>query len=220
VNLSLETIDFGDFAIRVRTLRDLQEFRDDAGEADALGISSAAWSIFGVVWDSGRALAQLMTEFDVAGRRILEVGCGIGLASLVLNHRRADITACDYHPEAGAFLAENVTLNGGPPIPFVRADWLGPEPAGLGTFDLIVGSDLLYEDAHASALAGFIARHARPTCEAVIIDAGRGYSGRFSKRMVELGFAYTPSRTSTIASGGAPYRGQIMHFVRGHSAAR
>jgi ribosome-binding ATPase YchF (GTP1/OBG family) len=76
------------------------------------------------------------------------------------------------------------------------------------------------EDAHASALAGFIARHARPTCEAVIIDAGRGYSGRFSKRMVELGFAYTPSRTSTIASGGAPYRGQIMHFVRGDRATR
>jgi predicted nicotinamide N-methyase len=210
----METVSFGEFDIQVRTLRDVQEFRDDDGEAAALGISSASWSLFGVVWDSGRALAQLMTDFDVAGRRVLEVGCGIGLASLVLNHRGADITASDYHPEAGVFLAENVALNGGPAIPFVRAGWFDSEVAGLGQFDLIIGSDLLYEDEHVGGLAGFIDRHARPTCEAVIIDAGRGYSGRFSKRMVELGFEYSPARTSTIASDGEPYRGQIMRFTR------
>ena len=40
-----------------------------------------------------------MFEFEIAGKRILEVGCGIGLASLVLNHRPGDITATDHHPQ-------------------------------------------------------------------------------------------------------------------------
>lgn len=215
MNFRNETISFGEFNLRVRTLRDVQEFRDDGGAAEALGISSASWSLFGVVWESGRALATLMVDFDVAGRRVLEVGCGIGLASLVLNHRGADITASDYHPEAGVFLADNVALNGGRPIPFVRAGWFDDAVEGLGLFDLIIGSDLLYEDEHAEGLAGFIDRHAHPTAEIIIIDAGRGYTGRFSKRMVERGFAYSPTRTSTIASDGEPYRGQIMRFERG-----
>ncbi|MEZ4268647.1 MAG: methyltransferase domain-containing protein [Myxococcota bacterium] len=214
MNFRHETVSFGEFEVRVRTLHDLQEFRDDDGEAEALGISSASWPIFGVVWRSGRALAQLMVDHDVAGRRVLEVGCGIGLASLVLNHRGADITATDYHPEAGRFLAANVELNGGRPIPFARADWADEAPSGLGTFDLVIGSDLLYEDEHAALLAGFIDRHTRPACEVIIIDSARGYAGRFSKCMLALGYSYTHERTSTLESEGEPYRGKIMRFVR------
>ncbi len=214
MNLSFETVSFGDFDVRVRTLRDVQQFRDDQGEAAALGISSASWPIFGVVWASGRALAQLMVDYNVAGRRVLEVGCGIGLASLVLNHRGADITATDYHPEAGRFLAANVELNGGRPIPFLRADWSDETPSALGTFDLVIGSDILYEDEHATLLAGFIDRHARRACEVIIVDSGRGYAGRFSKRMVALGYVYTHERASTVRSEGAPYRGKIMRFSR------
>lgn len=36
---------------------------------------------------SGEVLAHLMFEHEIDGLKILEVGCGIGLASLVLNHR-------------------------------------------------------------------------------------------------------------------------------------
>ncbi len=53
-----------------------------------------------------------MCEFPIAGKRILEVGCGIGLCSLVLQQRGADITASDYHPVAEKFLRHNTDLNG------------------------------------------------------------------------------------------------------------
>ena len=43
-------------------------------------------------------------------KRILEVGCGLGLASLVLNERSADISATDYHPEVETFLKINTEL--------------------------------------------------------------------------------------------------------------
>ena len=208
-----ETIELGDVDIHVRTLRDMREFLDEQGVAEALGISSAAWPLFGIVWASGRVLARLMVDYDVGGRRVLEVGCGIGLASLVLNHRASDITATDYHPEAGSFLKVNVALNGGSAIPFVRTGWLD-EDSGLGDFDLIIGSDLLYEGDHVESLAGFIDRHARSTCEVIIVDPGRGQGGRFSKRMVSLGYAHSQRLAESVSSPSTPYHGHILRFLR------
>lgn len=208
-----QTIEFGDTDIHVRTLRDVQEFLDEGGVAEALGISSATWPVFGILWASGHALAHLMFDYEVEGRRILEVGCGIGLASLVLNHRTSDITATDYHPEAEGFLKANVALNGGAAVPFVRAGWLDAD-CGLGVFDLIIGSDLLYEDEHIVALSAFIDRHALPNCEVIIMDPGRGQSARFSKRMVDLGYAHTQRAADTGSSPAGPYRGQIHRYLR------
>ena len=118
-----QTIEFDDVDIHVRTLRDKQQYADPQEVAADLGISSASWPLFGVIWLSGEVLAHLMLTYEVEGKKILEVGCGIGLASLVLNHRLADITATDHHPEAEAFLKENVKLNKGTEIPFIRAAW-------------------------------------------------------------------------------------------------
>ncbi|MDX8404131.1 MAG: histidine kinase, partial [Mariprofundaceae bacterium] len=185
-----QTIEFDDVDIHVRTLRDNQEFSDDDGIAESLGISSATWPLFGIVWPSGEVLAHLMSDYQIAGKRILEVGCGIALSSLVLNHRHADITATDYHPEAGNFLQKNTELNDDEAIPFLRTGWEDGN-SSLGEFDLIIGSDLLYERGHAEMLSGFIDDHAKPHCEVIIIDPGRAHHARFSKQMVKLGYSHS-----------------------------
>jgi hypothetical protein len=64
-----------------------------------------------------------MEMFDIEGKRILEVGCGVGLTSLMLNSRVAGITATDHHPEAESYLQLNVDLNKRRAIPFVRSGW-------------------------------------------------------------------------------------------------
>ncbi len=161
VRVRYNTIEFRDFDIHVRTLRDKQQFSDPEGEASKLGISSATWPFFGVIWESGIHLANLMEDYNIDGISILEIGCGIGLASLVLNHRGANITATDYHPEVKAFLDENTHLNKDPNISFIRASWEDRLTKALGQFDLIIGSDLLYEQEHPENLASFINRHAK-----------------------------------------------------------
>ena len=60
-----QTIEFGTTDIHIRSLRDNQEFSDDKGEAEALGISSASWPLFGIVWPSGEVLAQLMVDYAI-----------------------------------------------------------------------------------------------------------------------------------------------------------
>ena len=169
------------------------------------------WPIFGVVWDAGRILATLMMDQDIEGLRILEVGCGIGLASLVLNHREADVTATDRHPQAKAFLEANTELNGGAPIPFERHSW-SEQATGMGQFDVIIGSDLLYEREQAAPLSAFIERHARPVCEVILVDAGRGQTGRFTKAMAEHGFSYQVSRAGADSVAGTM---QVHGYHRG-----
>jgi len=181
------THEFGELDVHVRSLRDTQEFQDDAGEASDLGIYEAQWALFGVLWASSDALARLMSHYDVAGRRILEVGCGLGMASLVLTQRHSDITATDQHPEAEAYLAFNAALNGHEPVPFTRTGWIDDDDQ-LGRFDLIIGSDLLYERDHPALLAAFIDRHAAPTCEVLLADGGRGGLGRFARALEACGF--------------------------------
>ena len=83
----------------IRSLLDRQQFADDDGAAERVGISTASWPLFGLLWPSGALLAARLGARPVrAGERILEVGCGLALASLVAHRRGADVTASDRHP--------------------------------------------------------------------------------------------------------------------------
>jgi len=198
----------------LRTLRDNQQFSDDLDVAKDLGISSATWPLFGIVWPAGQVLAHLMHGFDIENKRILEVGCGIALSSHVLNQRGADITATDYHPEVENFLDANSKLNHADNIPFLRTGWEDDETT-LGQFDLIIGSDLLYERGHAELLSSFINQHATQQCEVIIVDPGRGHHARFSKIMISLGYTFEQSRPLDISFLDKPFpKGHILRYIR------
>jgi hypothetical protein len=112
----------------IRSLLDRQQFFDPLGEADRMGISSAAWPLFGLLWPSGAQLAARMALRPVRSReRILEIGCGLALASLVSHRRGADVTASDCHPLAESFLKENLRLNDLAPMKYRHGHWGDPE---------------------------------------------------------------------------------------------
>jgi len=207
------TIDFGKSDIHLRTLRDRQQFSDDDGVAEALGINAATWPLFGVIWDSSMVLAHYMLDYNIEGKRILEVGCGMALSSLLLNQRHADITATDHHPEAEDFLNHNTMLNDGDNIPFIRTGW-NDELSDLGKFDIIIGSDILYESDHVDLLSNFIQQHSRPTSDVIIVDPGRGQHARFSKKMVSLGYSHSQSQPVKSDYLLKPFTGQILSYQR------
>lgn len=210
---SFQTLEFGATDIHLRSLRDKQQFDDPDGRAEALGVSPASWPMFGVLWAAGEVLARMMEDYDIDGLRILEVGCGLGLSSLLLNQRLADITASDHHPSANELLQYNARLNDGRAIPFFRSSWEQLERGG-GDYDLVIGSDLLYEPNHAELLAGFIDHHAKPRARAIIVDAGRGSAPAFRRRMDGFGFSSTRSAPEADAAGPEPFKGQVLLFSR------
>ena len=207
------TVQIGGIDYRIRALSDKQQFADPDGEAERAGISSATWPLFGVLWPAGLVLAEEMSAFPVAGLRVLEIGCGLGLSSLVLQRRGADITASDHHPLAGEFLAANAELNGLAPVAFRIAQWAGPNPE-LGTFDLIIGGDVLYERDHVALLSGFFAAHARPSAQIVISDPGRDHGNALTRALAAQGYQCSEQRRRFDPSESAPFRGRVLHYRR------
>jgi predicted nicotinamide N-methyase len=213
IRLRYTTLEIGHMDVHIRILRDLLQFHDTDEAAKKLGISSAAWPMFGVIWPAGEVLANLMLDYHVDGKRVLEVGCGIALSSIVLNSRSADITATDHHPETEKFLVYNTGLNGGKIIPFVRTGW-ADLPSDLGTFDLIIGADLLYESEHADLLATFINQHGCRHCDVIIVDPGRGLHAKFTRKMLNFGYSHSHKKPENTDYLDKKFKGRIMTYTR------
>lgn len=211
--VSYQTIEFGKIDIHLCSLRNKQEFHDPEGIAEALGISSSTWPLFGIVWPSSLVLAHYVCNYDIGAKRVLEIGCGTALSSLLLNKQRVDITATDYHPEVETFLNRNAKLNGDAMIPFERTGWADNNDS-LGCFDLIIGSDLLYEDEHIELLSGFILEHSNPTCEVIIVDPGRGRKTKLAKKMLKLGYISSFFKPDNIDYLDSDFKGYILKFER------
>lgn len=209
----IRTLQLGGHDYRIRSLIDLQQFSDPDHIAQRSGISSAQWSLFGHVWPSGRLLAETMATYDIEGKRILELGCGLGLASLVLRLRGADIVASDHHPLAEPFLAYNAALNDMPAVSYRTLRWDVPHDT-LGRFDLIIGSDVLYERGHAERLSSLLPRHTHAVSEVLITDPGRGNSGLFTRALLAQGYAMSEARNRMDAEDLPPFRGRLLRYSR------
>ena len=207
----------------IRSLLDRLQFADPNGDAERLGISAASWPLFGLLWPSGAHLAARLADRPVSPtERILEIGCGLALASLVGHRRGANITACDRHPLAERFLKENLRANHLAPMKYRHGNWASTPPryAGestliTGEYDLIIGSDLLYERDDNADLALFIDRHASPDAQVWIVDPNRGNRSAFNRQMARVGFLVREERLKTGASIGTPaYNGRALTYSR------
>ena len=212
--IKIEEISISGYDYKIRALKDRQQFSDDQDIAGYQGISSANWSHFGVVWPCGIVLAQLISTLPLQGLRILELGCGLGIASLVASRRGGDITASDYHPLAESFMSQNLALNDLPGIKFAHGDWCTPITQ-LGKFSLIIGSDILYERDQSALLSVFIDCHATSEAKVIICDPGRREARRFNRLMIERGFSAHTQYPPAQMVMGQSYTGRIMTYERG-----
>jgi predicted nicotinamide N-methyase len=210
--LKHETITINHIDYLIESLKNRQQYCDDDKAADALGISSATWPLFGVVWPASRVLASAVCMMDLEGKRVLEIGCGIALSSIVLHKMGVDITASDYHPLAKRFLDANISRNELSPIQYETGNWEVENPL-LGRFDMIIGSDVLYEPDHAGNVSGFIDSHSSDDVEVMIVDPERGNRSKFTNNMIELGYTHHFERFD-VQEPEKECKGRIMYYRR------
>ena len=122
------------------------------------------------LWPAAIALAAALP--DVAGLRVVELGCGLGLPSLVAAARGADVTASDWAEDAVDLLRENAAGNRLALRAEVR-DWREPWPE---RFDVVLAADVLYERRNVEPLLERL-RELAPV--AYIGLAGRPYEAEF-----------------------------------------
>ena len=217
--VKIETVTVGGTDYLIRSLLNRQQYADPLGEAELAGISPASWSLFGLLWPSARVLALAMHSIELTGKRVLEIGAGLGLASLVVHRRAGNMTVTDRHPLSKLFLAENLLLNHLGPMKYETGNWEAGNPS-LGQFDLIIGSDVLYERHQPAQLASFIHRHAAPGAEVIIVDPDRGNRSGFCKEMASRGYASSTERAGHMLENGDAYKGCVVRFKNGAGYAR
>jgi predicted nicotinamide N-methyase len=131
------------------------------------------------LWPSGLALARHVAGLDVAGRKVLELGCGLGLPSIVAALRGADVLATDWADDAIDLLRRNAERNDAL-LRVASARWSEPEPLFRGApWDLVLGADLLYEERNADQLAALLPRLGGET---LLAEPGRPYAKEFLER--------------------------------------
>jgi predicted nicotinamide N-methyase len=191
----------------------MQQFSDPENKALNLGISSSLWPIFGKVWPMSNVLAKIMLTEPLEDRSILEVGCGLALPSLILQKLGKNITSSDYHPLAKLFLLQNAKLNFLKEIPFQTGNWnislLKPKK-----YDLIIGSDLLYQANYVQLLSSFVNNNLTRQGEIIIVDPGRGLHRKFAQAMKYLGFESTWTDLKLFPHNGVRQNGFIFRFTR------
>jgi predicted nicotinamide N-methyase len=140
---------------------------------------SPYWS---VLWRSGVALARELDGMALRGLRIVELGCGLAAPSIAAARRGATVLATDACADALALVARNADAND-VSIETAVVEWAEPdELIRRGPFDIVLGTDVLYERPSVTLLLSLLPRLApeawladpgRPAAEAFFEEAAR-----------------------------------------------
>jgi predicted nicotinamide N-methyase len=131
------------------------------------------------LWPSGLALARHVATLELGGRRVLELGCGLGLPSLAAALQGAHVLATDWADAATDLLRRNAERNV-LSLRVARVRWSEPEPLlRAAPWDLVLGADLLYEARNAEQLAKLLPQLGG---DVLLAEPGRPYAKDFLER--------------------------------------
>ena len=123
-----------------------------------------------VLWRSGVALGRELAGRSLDGLRVVELGCGLGVPSLVAARAGASVLATDGDEEALPLVRRNAEENG-VAVDTALVAWEAPaELVAHGPFDLVLAADVLYERASVEPLLALLLRLGR---EVLLADPGR-----------------------------------------------
>lgn len=145
---------------------------------------------FGVLWEAGIGLGQFLKNYNVKNKKILEIGCGLALPSFIATSKNAHVIATDFHADVPLFLEFNQKMNK-TLFEYVELNWRDEvlrTRSNLGTFDLVIGSDILYESQHPELVASALIAFLKPGGRIILADPGRAYIQQFVTSMQDLGY--------------------------------
>lgn len=183
----------GDKLYVVETIRNLDEAIDQICEAltpeeQKDPFAEDLCPYFGVLWPAAEALSIHLSEHPelLKNQSVLELGCGLGYPSLVASHLGAKVLATDFHPDVEEYFKRNCE-HSVVDCDYRRLNWRD-DKQDIGKFDLVMGSDVLYESKHPSEVARGLIRFLKPNGKILLSDPGRSYLQQFVTAMNNEGF--------------------------------
>ncbi len=152
------------------------------------------------VWPAAVALGRKLVGADLRGRRVIELGAGVGLCSVSAARAGAEVLVTDYEPAALDCARMNAALNQ-VTVTTAQLDWR--DSGWPANFDLVLAADVLYEARNVAPLAERIPALLAPGGTALVTDPGRPYLPAFAQALTAKGLAVSMSSILFFFDGRA-----------------
>jgi predicted nicotinamide N-methyase len=131
------------------------------------------------MWPSGLALAGAVRARPLERLRVLELGCGLGVPSVVAALGGACVLATDWSPEALEVTAANAARNRAE-LETALVSWAEAEPLlARAPWELVLAADVLYERRNVDQLLALLPRLVAAGGEILLAEPGRPPAARF-----------------------------------------
>lgn len=166
-----------------------------------------------VPWPSASLLAEyVLREQPRREGPAIELGCGVGIASLAAARAGWSVLATDYDSDALTFVEENARRNGIRLAGTRRLDWR--EPFDGGPFELILASDVLYERRNVEPVARWIGAHLAAGGTGLVADSNRSAAEGFLDAARDAGLDAERIPRERMPPTGLLIRGCIYRLWR------
>ena len=198
--------------IRMAIIDDPDQLLDTLSKEDPCGTLHLPYWTY--LWPSAIGLARYLDlSHGFEGQRILEIGCGFGLAGIVACQKGGVVLFTDYELDTLTFAQYNALQNGcADRSSFVQMDW--NTPSLKGKFSRILASDVIYDDTHWNPILALLQTHLAPDGEAIFSEPNRTSVAGFLERISRYGFTYTKQTDDVIGLDGVVFEISIYCLSR------
>jgi len=140
------------------------------------------------IWEASLVMAEYLAGITVdPKKRFLEIGSGMGIAGIVASSFGHDITLTEYNTDALNFAranAEKNRIDTDSTLKIVRLDW--NEPILEETYDLIFGSEIIYNDRDYQPILRLFEKFLKPGGKIILAERVRKTSIEFFKQISKI----------------------------------
>jgi predicted nicotinamide N-methyase len=164
-NTETVVMKIGDKPFSFITPQNLDELMDTSEDSNII------FPLWVKIWESSIILADYLINLKKTSKKILELGAGLGITSIIAESFGYRVTSTEYDSQALKFLMANAHINDCQTLNIQRLNW--HEPDIVGQFDIIVGSELVYKESDFKPLIALFQKFLLPGGEIILANEPR-----------------------------------------------
>lgn len=155
--LTFDRLKLGEDTVRLLKVADLEQFLD--GKDPFANVSEFPFWIR--LWDSAMVLSYLLHSLPgSSGKKLLELGAGLGAPGLAAAANGFEVTLSDYEDIILDFQRVSVAASQLKNVQCTLLDWL--EPPDMEPFDVLAGAEILFREEFFEPLLSVFRKYLKP----------------------------------------------------------
>jgi predicted nicotinamide N-methyase len=200
LDLVVEKFSYNNYELSLYRVKNLDELVDQVTD-DEFNLDERL-PYWAELWPSAAALSRFLLENPglLENRNVLELGCGLGLTSMIAHRQRPLHLICtDYENAALELTRKNFELNNLEPPELKLMDWRSPDFDN--EFEIILASDILYEKRFFEPIFSLFEKLLARDGLIILAEPNRSIAREFFMRLKERRYTYNVQFVETWQSG-------------------